>query len=179
MNTTDLILLINILQKSQTLTPIQPPQQPMYTLNPINQLPMQNTNPIFLTNIPIAANKATNITQDTNNPKTVNQTIKHCVKLEKNVCTCFKKNVNTRSVHPTSRNKYKCDICFKSFYIKNDMIMHKTIHVGNNPYQYVCTICHTSYRSKVAKNNHMKKIHPLIWNIWQQKRFFIRNLSVI
>eukprot|EP01084_Bolivina_argentea_P225041 380396_1 len=117
----------------------------------------------------VMQNKCSNPFQKT---PTISQTLQHiehklAVKHEKHVRNGRNQpNVYIRS---QSRNKYKCDVCFKSFSIKNNMIMHRRIHSGTNPYQYVCTICHISYKTKVEKNNHMKKLHPMIWEIRKKK----------
>eukprot|EP01083_Nonionella_stella_P126283 382165_1 len=126
MNPNNFIQLINVLQKPQTvIPPIQPPQQQIYIL-PVNQLSTQNTNPIFLTNTPIATTNQTNIAQQHNNnspqnTKTVKQTVQHNVQLKLEKPSQY---TNIRSAHHMLQNKYKCNVCFKSFSIKSNMIMH-------------------------------------------------------
>ncbi len=69
----------------------------------------------------------------------------------------------------TMDKPYVCDVCFKSFPMKQNMIQHKLIHNGIKP--HVCTICNSSFKTLNQKNNHMKK-HPMVWkqlniNIWK------------
>eukprot|EP01084_Bolivina_argentea_P295779 509345_1 len=56
---------------------------------------------------------------------------------------------------------YKCNVCFKSFTNKYQMVTHKNIHNSLKP--FVCTVCNTSFSSKSLQIKHMKQNHPMIW----------------
>eukprot|EP01084_Bolivina_argentea_P295780 509348_1 len=61
----------------------------------------------------------------------------------------------------TKEQIYKCNVCFKSFANKYQMITHKNIHNALKP--FVCTVCNTSFSSKSLQIKHMKQNHPMIW----------------
>ena len=53
---------------------------------------------------------------------------------------------------------YKCDVCFKTFTMKHNLVSHMKRHQGIFPYH--CTVCGKGVYSRGDKMTHMLTNHP-------------------
>jgi len=72
----------------------------------------------------------------------------------------FKNNKELRihkKEHHVSKKIHSCDMCSKSFTIKEKLNLHKMTHTGEKP--HTCDLCNKSFNQLGNLNTHIKKIH--------------------
>lgn len=61
-------------------------------------------------------------------------------------------------VHHTTDKRHKCDVCGKTFKLKNTLKNHVFQHTGEK--RFVCPFCNRSFASSGNFYSHRKRMHP-------------------
>lgn len=65
---------------------------------------------------------------------------------------------NHMRVQHTSDKPFRCDVCDKTFKLKNTLINHSVQHTGVR--KFVCQFCNRSFASSGNFYSHRKRMHP-------------------
>lgn len=60
---------------------------------------------------------------------------------------------------PPKEKKYSCNLCSKSYYVKNKLTRHLYTHSGEKPYG--CPVCGKKLINKYNIKHHLKKLHNM------------------
>lgn len=82
---------------------------------------------------------------------------------------------HVRHVHESHPAKHKCDICGKAFHKLLILREHIASHTGAILYR--CEWCSKPFRSIANKYSHLRKLHPIEWELNRKTKSFCKTVT--